>query len=118
MLNLDTGYAHRPDDLRWMPGAPTAVRFFNDLGYLVFVVINQSGVARGFYGEAEVEILHRFMAQELGRDGARVHDWRYCPFQHLFAGGDLRAFVEALRPAPAGGRVITARARRTRSGPA
>lgn len=159
VLNLDTGYAHRPADLRWMPGAPTAVRFFNDLGYLVFVVTNQSGVARGFYGEAEVEILHRFMAQELGRDGARVDDWRYCPFHpqasiaayradhpwrkpapgmildlmahwpvdaarslligdqpsdmaaasaagitgHLFEGGDLCAFVEALRPAPAGG---------------
>lgn len=79
VLNEDAGYVHRPEQIRWVEGAAAAVARFNAAGFRVFVVTNQSGVARGLYGCAEVEALHRWMAAELARAGARVDDWRYAP---------------------------------------
>ncbi len=79
VLNHDDGYVHRPDQVRWVQGAAAAVRRLNGAGVRVLVATNQSGVARGLYGAEDVEALHRWMAAELARQGARVDDWRYAP---------------------------------------
>ena len=49
VLNVDRGYTFKPEDLVMIPTAPAAVRLLNDAGFYVFVVSNQSGVARGFF---------------------------------------------------------------------
>ena len=82
VLNRDTGYPHRPDEIVWTPGAAGAVRRLNGAGLRVFVVTNQSGVARGLFDAGAVEALHRWMASELEREGARIDDWRYAPHLH------------------------------------
>ncbi|MFV3074635.1 D-glycero-alpha-D-manno-heptose-1,7-bisphosphate 7-phosphatase [Niveispirillum fermenti] len=80
VLNVDSGYPHRPDQIIWIDGAADAVRLLNRRGYHVFVVTNQSGVARGFYDEDAVTSLHRWMAARLAEQGALIDDWRYCPY--------------------------------------
>jgi D-glycero-D-manno-heptose 1,7-bisphosphate phosphatase len=79
VLNVDRGYAHRPDQLEWISGAPEAVRLLNDAGYLVIVVTNQSGVARGFYDEDAVRRFHAHMQASLQRHGAHIDAFYYCP---------------------------------------
>lgn len=79
VLNRDDNYVHRPEDFHWIPGAKTAVRALNDAGYLVLVVTNQAGVARGYYGEAEVVALHRWINETLRPEGAHVDAFYYCP---------------------------------------
>ncbi len=79
VLNRDIGYLHRPEEFEWLEGAKSAIRLCNDAGYFVFVVTNQAGVARGHYGESDVEKLHAWMRSELAREGAYVDAFEYCP---------------------------------------
>jgi D-glycero-D-manno-heptose 1,7-bisphosphate phosphatase len=79
-LTVDTGYVHRPRDLVFVPGAVAAVRRVNELGYYAFLVTNQSGVARGYYSEADVRTFHEHLQRQLAQGGARLDDIRFCPY--------------------------------------
>jgi D-glycero-D-manno-heptose 1,7-bisphosphate phosphatase len=78
-LNHDNGYTHKIEEFRWTDNAKTAIRRLNDAGYLVFVVTNQAGIARGFYDSAAVDALHNWMQDDLANVGAHIDDFRYCP---------------------------------------
>ena len=80
VLNEDNGYVFEISQLKWIVGAREAVKVANDAGYIVFVVTNQSGVARGFYEETHVEALHRWMEDDLAKIGARIDAFEYCPY--------------------------------------
>jgi D,D-heptose 1,7-bisphosphate phosphatase len=79
VLNRDIGYAYRPGQIEWVEGAIAAVKAVNDAGLYAFVATNQSGVARGFYTEADVETLHAWMNAELAKHGAHIDAFAYCP---------------------------------------
>ena len=67
VLNEDSGYVFEISKLRWIDGAREAVKAANDAECFVFVVTNQSGVARGLYEETHIEALHRWMADDLAK---------------------------------------------------
>ena len=80
VLNIDHGHVGTRDRFEWMPGALETIRFASAAGWHVFVVTNQSGVARGYYDEAAVIDLLDWMADEARRAGGTIDDARYCPY--------------------------------------
>jgi D-glycero-D-manno-heptose 1,7-bisphosphate phosphatase len=79
VLNHDTGYIGSIDRLEMMPGAGRAVARANRAGYLVFVVTNQAGIARGLYTMADFQAVMAEIARRLAEDGGRLDDVRCAP---------------------------------------
>lgn len=100
VLNEDKGYTHRPQEFHWIEGAQRAVKTCNDLGYFVFVVSNQAGVAHGFYDIASVEALHLWMNEELRSIGAHVDAFKFCPHHPQGAVAAYREDCACRKPKP------------------
>lgn len=80
VLNRDHGYVGTQARWEWMKRAREAVALATGMGWHVFVVSNQSGVARGLYTEDEVQALMGWMADEIRLYGGTIDDVRICPF--------------------------------------
>ncbi|MCK1551500.1 MULTISPECIES: HAD family hydrolase [unclassified Bradyrhizobium] len=100
VLNHDVGYLFEASKFKWMDGAREAVRLVNEAGYFAFVITNQSGVARGFYSESNVDALHRWMAEELAAVGAHIDAFEYCPDHPEAAVERYRRDSGRRKPAP------------------
>ncbi len=98
-INQEREYLHRVEDFCFIDGAPRAIGLLNRAGFLVVVVTNQSGVARGYYAEEDVEALHRHIAAQLAAAGARVDSWLYCP-HHPDARGAYAVSCTCRKPLP------------------
>ena len=99
-LNVDVHYLHEPADFVWVEGAIEAIRWANEHGYLVIVVTNQSGIARGYYDEAAVHRLHDWMNEELARQGARIDAFYYCPHHPAGRVPAYTRICDCRKPAP------------------
>ncbi len=80
VINKDHGYVGSQDRFDFTPGALTTIRRAGEAGWHVFVVTNQSGIARGLYSEAEFNALHAWLLDQALMAGGTIDDMRYCPF--------------------------------------
>lgn len=76
----DKGYTYKKKDLRWKRGVVNAIKFLNSKNFLVIVITNQSGVARGYFKEKDVKMFHNYMNEQLISKKAFINDFFYCPF--------------------------------------
>ncbi len=73
-------YLSDPDGVRILPGAAESIRQFADAGYLVVLVSNQSGVARGLFTEDQLSKVHARVESLLGNEGVSLDASYYCPY--------------------------------------
>jgi D-glycero-D-manno-heptose 1,7-bisphosphate phosphatase len=80
VINLDHGYVGSRDRFEWVDGALDAIQYATQAGWHVFIVTNQSGVARGYYAEADVAALLDWIAGRARASGGTIDDARFCPY--------------------------------------
>jgi D-glycero-D-manno-heptose 1,7-bisphosphate phosphatase len=75
----DLPYNVDPARIRMAPGARAGLRLLGEAGFRIVVVTNQSGVARGYFSEADLGAVARHLATELSALGASLHGFYFCP---------------------------------------
>ena len=100
VINIDHGYVHRWDQLDLLPGLAEVIRAFNEAGWFVFVITNQAGVARGYYDESAVDLLHDQIRDWLASRGAHVDQFYYCPLHPQGSIPAYRAESSDRKPGP------------------
>lgn len=79
VLNVDVSYLYKIEDLRWVDGAREALDYLTEQGYKIFVVTNQSGIARGYYTIEEMNKLREHMMAEISAYGGKIEKIYFCP---------------------------------------
>lgn len=78
-LNIDYGYVHKIDDFHFIEGSIEALKKLKEMGYLLVLVTNQSGIARGYFTEQEFLQLTEWMDWSLADRGVDLDGIYYCP---------------------------------------
>jgi len=78
-LNEEVNYLGKLEDLHWLPRADQAIRRLKERGWMVVLITNQSGVARGYYTEQEVAAIHERLCSDLAQAGTHLDGIYYCP---------------------------------------
>lgn len=80
VINRDHGYVHAWDRFNIITGVAETIARYNNADWLVFVVTNQAGIARGYYPEEAVHLLHGQLQDWLAVRGAHIDAFYHCPF--------------------------------------
>ncbi len=100
VLNIDYEYIYRIKDFVWMKGAIKAIKYLNDNNYFVFVVTNQSGIARGYYTENDMNKLHQWMNDDLRKNDAHIDAFYFCPHHPVAKLDKYRIKCDCRKPSP------------------
>ena len=80
VINFDFGYVYKYKDFKLKPGVVKGLKLLNKNNYRIFIVSNQSGIARGFFKKKDVELLHKSFKKSLRKHKIKIHDIKFSPF--------------------------------------
>ena len=75
VINEDTGYLKNIEDFKWIEGAIEALKILKENNFLIIIVSNQSGVARGYFSEQDVHNLHKWINLQLSKHNIKIDDF-------------------------------------------
>lgn len=99
-LNEEVNYLRSFADFRMISGADEALRILRRLGYRLYVVTNQSGVARGYFTLAEAEALNRRIGAFFAERGAPLDGFALCPHHPEGTVAPFARACDCRKPAP------------------
>jgi len=86
----DCDYLSDPDAVAFLPGAAEALRRFQEMGFRLFILTNQSGIGRGYFTEDDMHAVHARLTERLTAEGIRVEKIYACPHAPDAAGCTCR----------------------------
>ncbi len=100
VINIDRGYVCRREDFEFVPGVLLAARQLRDMGFVLVVTSNQSGIGRGLYSESQFRALTAWMRDEFLAAGAPLAGVYFCPHHPTEGHGEYRRACDCRKPAP------------------
>ncbi|MFX1408986.1 MAG: D-glycero-beta-D-manno-heptose 1,7-bisphosphate 7-phosphatase [Promethearchaeota archaeon] len=86
VINKEVSYLSNPDYFEFIPGSIEALKILKQKGFLLIVITNQAGIARGFFSEETLKQIHKKMRSILIQNGLYLDDIFYCPHHPDFTG--------------------------------
>jgi D-glycero-D-manno-heptose 1,7-bisphosphate phosphatase len=100
IINEDTGYPHKPEQIRFIDAVFPLCKTAADKGYLLIVITNQAGVAKGKFPEDDVRSLHDWMTIEFRKRGIDIAGFYYCPHHAEAIVPEYRVTCNCRKPKP------------------
>ena len=96
-INVEKDYIYKSEDLVFEEGTIDALKTFKNLGYILIVVSNQSGIARGYFTEEDLNIFNNNMNEILKKNGIEITEFYCCP-HHPDGIGEYKKVCECRKP--------------------
>ncbi|MBP1991144.1 D-glycero-alpha-D-manno-heptose-1,7-bisphosphate 7-phosphatase [Paenibacillus eucommiae] len=99
VINVEKNYVHKIEAFEFVEGIFELTKYFQDMGYLLIVITNQAGIAKGFYSEKDLSILTIWMIEEFNKRDITISGVYYCPF-HPEGLGEYKKQSNCRKPEP------------------
>jgi len=86
VVNIEKNYLHKIEDFELLDGIVEVCRAYQEKGYLIIIITNQSGIARGYYTEEDFALLSRWMRKYFQNLGITITDVYHCPHHESIDG--------------------------------
>ena len=96
-INVEKDYIYKSEDLVFEEGTIEALKTFKNLGYILIVISNQSGIARGYFTEEDLNIFNNNMNEILKKNGVEIAKFYCCP-HHPDGIGEYKKVCECRKP--------------------
>lgn len=86
VINKEKNYLYKIEDFEFIDGVFQTCRYFQNKGYMIVIITNQAGIARGKYTEKDFKILNKWMIQEFKNENIKISRVYHCPHHPDFTG--------------------------------
>lgn len=100
VINVDNGYVSQRDDFEFIDGVIDACKVLKEKGYLIVIITNQSGIARGYFSEEQFHTLTEWMDWSLADRGVDLDGLYYCPHHAEKGVGEYKIDCDCRKPKP------------------
>ena len=108
ILMEDLGYVGSIDRVKIKKEFVDIVKYAKEKCFITIVATNQAGVSYGYYGEEEVQKVHKYIYEEYKKRGALIDDFYYCPY-HIKSASKKYNIVSTMRKPEAGMHLLAAK---------
>ncbi|MEN8116339.1 MAG: HAD family hydrolase [Bacteroidota bacterium] len=85
-INIEKNYVFRIEDFQFQPGIFELIKNYQNKGFLIFIITNQSGIARNFYSESDYQQLTSWMLTQFETEGIKITKVYHCPHHPKITG--------------------------------
>ena len=86
VINEEVCYLSDPEGVILVPGIADGIKLAREAGYLIVVITNQAGVARGFYSEDCIPLVHAEIQRQLALQNTKIDAFYHCPHHPEYSG--------------------------------
>ena len=86
VVNVEKNYLHKIEEFELVEGIVEVCRVYQESGYLIIIVTNQSGISRGYYSEDDFAILSKWMVEHFKTLGITITHIYHCPHHESIDG--------------------------------
>lgn len=100
VINVNHGYVHKIEEFQFIDGIFDLTRLAFSKGYVICVVTNQAGIARGYYTEADFFLLTSWMCRQFEAEGVVIDKVYYSPYHPVHGLGEYKKNHYSRKPNP------------------